>query len=253
MDKVGYQKVDQDPKREECAFFHVIDLPGEEPTPGQWDFRYTEREYHGSFDFKGKTVLEIGTATGSHAFWMEKEGAVVTPYDLSPSHSWDIMPTSDQDYREVERTMRSTMGRLNNGWYYCRNRLGSKLELSFGSIYDIPEELGDFDVVTFGSVLLHTRNPVGAIQFAADRAKEAIIITDRLPPDMDLKRPLMEFMPKRERAKSFGAWTWWWIGPKVFENLLELRGFNKFDLSVSKHFFVPMNKKIELFTLVATR
>lgn len=242
-----------DPKRTECAFYHVIDLPGETPTPGQWDFRKTESEYHGGFKFKGKTVLEIGSATGSHAFWMEREGAHVTPYDLSPRHSWDIMPTSDQDAGQVERTMRSVIGRLNNGWYYCRNRLKSKLELAFGSIYDIPQELGDFDVITFGSVLLHTRNPVGALQSAADRAKEAIIITDRLPPDLDMKRPLMEFMPKKERAKDFGGWTWWWISPKVFENMLRLRGFQNFQVTISKHFFVPINKKIELFTLIAKR
>jgi hypothetical protein len=241
------------PTREECEFFHVIDLPGEEPTEGSWDFRKTEAEYHGGFSFKGKTVLEIGTATGSHAFWMEKQGASVTPYDLSPAFSWDIMATAEQDAVEVEQMMHPIMEKLNNGWYYCRNRLKSKLELSFGSIYDIPKTLGDFDVVTFGSVLLHTRNPIGALQFAADRAKEAVIIMDRLPNNFDAQKPFMEFIPKKEMAKSWGAWTWWWISPKVFENLLGLRGFEQFDLTVSKHFFVPMQKSLGLFTLVARR
>lgn len=241
------------PKYEGCCFFHVIDLPGEESTPGMWDFRKTEVEYHGGFQFKGKMVLEIGTATGSHAFWMEKEGAIVTPYDLSPVHSWDIMPTHEQDAKEVEHTMRSTMGMLNNGWWYCRDKLNSKLELSLGSIYEIPKELGDFDVITFGSVLLHTRNPIGAIQFAADRAKEAVIIIDRLPPNLDANKPLMEFMPKKQLAKNFGGWTWWWICPKVFENLLTLKGFRSFELTTSKHLFVTAGKEIELYTLIARR
>lgn len=246
-------KINTNPTKEECAFFHVIDLPSEDPTPGLWDFRKTEVEYHGGFQFKGKTVLEIGSATGSHAFWMEKEGAIVTPYDLSPAYSWDIMATYEQDAEEVERIMHSTMGMLNNGWWYCRNRLNSKLELSFGSIYDIPMELGDFDVITFGSVLLHTRNPVGALQFAADRAREAVIITDRLPTNLDMNRPLMEFMPKKGMAQKFGGWTWWWISPKVFENLLTLKGFRRFELTTSKHLFVPMAREIELFTLIAKR
>jgi len=243
--------MNKNPTKEECAFYHVIDLPGEDPTPGQWDFRQTESEYHGGFTFKGKTVLEIGTATGSHAFWMEKQGAYVTPYDLSPAHSWDIMATYEQDAAEVERSMRSVTEKLNNGWWYCRNRVNSELELSFGSIYDIPKEMGDFDIVTFGSVLLHTRDPVGALQSAADRAREAVIITDRLPVNLDVSRPLMEFMPKKEEATDFGGWTWWWISPKVFENLLILRGFRSFELTTSKHLFVPAKQKIKLFTLIA--
>lgn len=245
--------MNKNPTKKECGFFHVVDLPGEAATPGAWDFRQTEAEYHGGYSFKKKTVLEIGSATGSHAFWLEKQGAYVTPYDLSPAHSWDIMPTAEQDLEQVEKTMRSSIGMINNGWHYCRNRLDSKLELSFGSIYEIPKKLGNFDVVTFGSVLLHTRNPAGALQLAADRAKEAVIIMDRLPPNLDISRPLMEFMPKKERAKNFGGWTWWWISPKFFENLLTIRGFRHFELLTSEHFFVPMNKNIELFTLIARR
>lgn len=246
--------MDTNPTREECSFFHVIDLPGEEPTPGLWDFRKTEAEYHGGGEFlKGKTVLEIGTATGSHAFWMEQQGALVTPYDLSSEFSWDVMATAEQDTEKILQTMPSSMERLNNGFYYCRSRLNSKLELSFGSVYDIPEELGSFDIITFGSVLLHTRNPIGALQFAADRAKEAIIITDRLPTNFDIKKPFMEFIPKKEKAKNFGGWTWWWIGPKVFENILSIRGFRRFDLAISKHLFVPTKQHLDLYTLIAWR
>jgi hypothetical protein len=243
----------KNPAKNDCSFFHVIDLPGEETTQGWWDFRLTEATYHGNVDLRGKRVLEIGAATGSHSFWMEAQGAEVVPYDLSPKDSWDIMATADQEEHLVDKAMRSLMGALNNGWYYCRNRLGSRLELEFGSIYEIPASLGMFDVVTFGSVLLHTRDPIGALLSAADRATDSVIITDRLPPNLDLSRPLMEFMPVKSAAKDFGGWTWWWITPKTLENLLVLRGFTHFKVTVSPHLFVPLGKHIDLFTLVASR
>lgn len=236
----------------ECSFFHVIDLPGE-TTAGQWDFRETESAYHGGYDLRGKTVLEIGSATGCHAFWMEREGALVTPYDLSPAYSWDLLTTFRQDPEKITEAMKTGIKQLNNGWTYCRDRLGSRLNLSHGTIYDIPKELGSFDVVTFGSILLHTRDPLGAVQRVADRAKEAIIITDRFAPALDNSKPLMQFMPTLEMAKDWGGWTWWWMSPKVFENLLAILGFVDFEVKVSQHLFVPTGRKLDLFTLIARR
>lgn len=240
------------PARADCAFFHVIDLP-EGPTPGQWDFRETEREYHGGYDLKEKAVLEIGSATGSHAFWMEKQGARVTPLDLSPKHSWDLMPTPTQNQAEIETAMRAGIQRINNGWHYCRDKLGSGLKLQHGSIYNVPKKLGDFDIVTYGSVLLHVRDPIGAVQHGAARAKEAIIITDRLPTHLDEAKPLLEFMPKLGMEKPFGAWTWWWATPQLFINLLTVLGFKGFKVTKSKHLFTGTKRHIDLFTLVATR
>jgi hypothetical protein len=242
---------DDETTRSDCIFFHVIDLPDEEPTHAEWDFRKTEAEYHGHYPMAGKRVLEIGSATGSHAFWMEKQGANVTPYDLGPSDSWDLLPTFQQDASEVERVMRNGIRRLNNGWWYCRNRLGSNLTLQHGSIYVIPPELGDFDVITFGSVLLHTQNPVGAVQRAAPRAKDAIIITDRLPENLGPDKPLMEFYPRLELAKPHGAWTWWHSSPQIWVEFLRILGFQSFNVTVAKHLHI--DRMIDLYTLVAKR
>lgn len=239
--------------KEDCSFFHVVELPGGELTPGQWDFRETEAAYHGHYPLKGKTVLEVGTATGSHAFWMEKQGAHVTPIDLSPAHSWDIMVTPTQNEADVRAQMQRTIRTISNGWTYCRDRLGSNLTLHHGSTYDIPPELGDFDVITYGSVLLHTRDPIGALQHGAARAKEAVMIMDRMPPNLDPERPLMEFMPKLGNEKTFGGWTWWWISPQTFINALTIMGFREFSIKVSPHLYTPTGRKLDLFTLIAMR
>ncbi|MEW5789215.1 MAG: methyltransferase domain-containing protein [Pseudomonadota bacterium] len=240
------------PDREDCLFFHVLDLPGGEVTDGAWDFRATESEYHGGFDFRGKRVLEIGCATGSHSFWMESQGARVTPYDLAPDYSWDLMPTHQQDPGETRAAMVEIIRKLNNGFDYCRDRLGSGLAMTHGSIYAIDPGLGDFDVVTFGSVLLHTRDPLGALQAAVSRAG-TIIIMDRWPPNLDCDKPLMQFIPELANAKPWGGWTWWWISPKVFENFLRIHGFTRFQLTVSEHLYVPTGNRLKLFTLIAER
>lgn len=238
--------------RRDCAFFHVMDIPGEDPTPGSWDFRKTEAEYHAGYDLKGKCVLEIGAATGSHSFWMERQGAEVIPYDLSPDDDWDFMPAHNQDPKAVEAGMRTGMKRMNNAFNYCRDRLGSKLKLHHGTIYDISAKLGDFDVITYGSVLLHTRDPMGALQKAAKRTK-TIMIMDRFSKSYDNEKPLAEFIPKMGLEKPWGGWTWWHASPKAYQNILEVLGFKTFRLETSKHRYVPVDHDVDIYTLVAER
>jgi len=236
---------------QDCGFFHVIDLP-EGTTDGLWDFRETEAAYHGNYDFGGKRVLEIGAASGSHSFWLERQGADVVPYDLSPDLDWDVLHPSTYDAAELDAKMRRGIRRINNSWHYARDRLGSKLELKHGTIYSIPEELGRFDVITFGSVLLHVRDPLNAVQHAAGRA-DTIIITDRLPPAANRSKPIMELLIRPDRPTRFGGWTWWWISPPVFINFLGVLGFKKFDLTESKHRYVPRTSDVPLYTLIASR
>lgn len=240
------------PARDACVFYHVIDLHGEAATPGSWDFRETEAEYHGGFDFAGKRVLEVGTATGSHAFWMERQGAEVVPYDLTPRHSWDLLPTPAQDPRQVEARMRKLIGEVNAGFRYCRDRLGSKLTLRGGTAYDIAAGLGAFDVITFASVLLHLRDPMGALQRAAGRAK-TIIICDRYWPLLDNTRPDAQFAPRLGEELSWGGWTWWYVSPKAYEAMLRLCGFTSFRMTVSGHLHIPSRDRIPLYTLIASR
>ncbi len=236
----------------ECAFFHVVDLPGHGPTNGSWDFRKTEKEYLGNVDLAGKRVLELGTATGSHAFYMESVGAKVVAYDLSPDFEWDLLLDENEDEEKVRELMRNGIKRINNSFLFCREKLQSKVQPAYGSIYNIPKDLGDFDIVTFGSILLHVRDPIGALLSTLKRVKDKVIITDRMPP-WDEEKPFMEFIPKMEFKKPWGGWTWWFISPTVYSQVLNLAGFSDIKISMSKHRFVPSDTDVELFTLVAKR
>src|SRR5436190_1863508 len=55
-------------------------------------------------------------------------------------------------------------GPKGNGFEIAREALGSRVERVVASVYDLsPQRLGKFDVVVCGSLLLHLRDPVGAL------------------------------------------------------------------------------------------
>jgi 2-polyprenyl-3-methyl-5-hydroxy-6-metoxy-1,4-benzoquinol methylase len=70
----------------DCFFYHTIDVPGHGTINGDWDLRPGIRDYLGQVDFLGKRVLDVGAASGFLTFTMEKQGAQVISYDLSPQH-----------------------------------------------------------------------------------------------------------------------------------------------------------------------
>jgi 2-polyprenyl-3-methyl-5-hydroxy-6-metoxy-1,4-benzoquinol methylase len=65
----------------ECYFYHHMDLPGLKEVGKGWDLRKTIDDYLGHFDFRGKRVLDVGTASGFLTFEMEKRGAEVVSFD----------------------------------------------------------------------------------------------------------------------------------------------------------------------------
>ena len=79
---------------EDCEFYHVQDIPGLSESPkGSFDLRKGVNEYLGYVDFKNKTVLELGPASGFLTFHIEKMGGDVTSIDIDPQNNkWDIVP-----------------------------------------------------------------------------------------------------------------------------------------------------------------
>jgi len=71
----------------DCYFYHTLDVPGYGTIEGNWDLRGGFSEYLGRVDFKGKKVLEMGTANGALCFEMERRGASVIAFDLSKEHA----------------------------------------------------------------------------------------------------------------------------------------------------------------------
>lgn len=165
---------------DECHFYHTMDVPGYGTVAGQWDLRKHVDDYLGGVELRGKRVLEIGTASGFLCFEMEKRGAEVIAYDLSEEQDWDIVPFSRSNKIAIAAHRKTHVRRLNNAWWLAHRALQSSALKVYGSVYDVPAEIGEVDIATFGCVLLHLRDPFLALTSAARLVREKIVITEHV-------------------------------------------------------------------------
>src|ERR1700738_2351795 len=133
----------------DCHFYHSMDLPGYGTVQGEWDLREGIGAYLGNVDFKGKRVLEMGTASGFVGFHMEKAGAKVIGYDLSDAQAWDVVPFARYDSDDFLRKRRAHIKRMNNAYWLSHSALGSRNKVVYGHVYSVPREIGGVDVSTF--------------------------------------------------------------------------------------------------------
>ena len=220
----------------QCRFYHVMDLPGfgqVGPSTGLpvhgWDLRACIDDYLGNFDFEGKRALDVGAASGYLTFEMERRGASVVSYDLACSSQWDTVPMfpRDQPWRLPEASKPSgasvdTGGTpaLHRSYWLAHRAMGSTAKAARGSVYDISPELGRFDVVVFGAILLHLHDPFRALQMASRLSSDAIIVTDRC---YDLSGPVMRFLPNASDPSQ--THTWWQISTECLAQMLGVLGF----------------------------
>src|SRR3954471_18842081 len=130
----------------ELGWYHSLALPGFE-TQGMFDLRPFVAKYGLPADLRGKRVLDVGTWDGFWAFELERRGAEVVALDLDDERDLDWPP------RRRPKTFPETP--RGAGFPSAREIYDSKVERVNLSIYHaIPEEIGTFDLVFCGSVLL---------------------------------------------------------------------------------------------------
>jgi Methyltransferase domain len=231
----------------QCIFYHTMDIPGYGHVDGYWDLRGNEEKYLGNVNFNGKRVLEVGTASGYLCFWMEQHGAEVVAYDLSPQQNWDIVPFAQYDYQSHAADWRKGIGQINDGFWLIHSAMNSKAKVVYGSVYDIPPEIGPVDVATFGSILLHVRDPFQALYKASILTKERIIVTEVRPSLR--KQNAMYFQPDSKTLEP--KETWWWLPPKLIIAFLGVLGFK--DTKVTYHKQMSRSGKTNMYTVVGRR
>lgn len=244
---------------DDCSFYHTIELPDHGVIEGAWDLRAGIDKYLGKVDFKGKRVLDVGTASGFLCFHMESKGAEVVGYDLSSKQSWDVVPYANIDYDKAVENSKAGIEKLNNSFWFSHKALKSNAKVVYGSVYEIPEEIGKVDISTFGAILLHLKNPFDALANALKLTEETVIITDlpqrlfygssvlcRIPmynlwPNFiqRLRRPTIKFWP--ESSTGIPTDTWWNLSPQAIQKFIAVLGFedSKVTYNVQKYNGVP--------------
>jgi hypothetical protein len=270
------------PKREiediaDCYFYHVLDIPGHGVVGNEWDLRGREEEYLGKVNFNGKRVLELGTASGYLCRYMEGRGADVVGFDLAEDVAWDVVPFAQMDVERFTEEMKTHVERLKNGWWFCHRVFGSKAKVVYGNIYNIPKQIGPVDISTFGSILLHLRNPFVALQNALRLTKETVVVTDlylqgagtvqqKLWPRkwLDAFRrtvtgrmrttsplaelPVLLFVPDWRNPCPD---TWWYLSPQAVVKFLGVLGFERTQVTYHTQKF--QDSDMRLYTVVGTR
>lgn len=241
---------------EECYFYHTMDIPGIGVVQGQWDLRSAEQSYLGGIPLAGRSVLEIGTASGHLAFWMEQQGATVTAFDLDQHQNWDLVPFAGLD-QEVEHLKRKTAVELiNNSWWFARERFGSSARCVYGTVYELGGVTERFDIVAMNSVLLHLRDPFLALQRAAALSHDTIVVTDVAEHRFFGYNPLpgghmgLYFLP---RAEGQGPTDCWWCVPETtVVEFLRILGFPNIEVSHHKQRFMS-GEDVDFYTVVGRR
>jgi tRNA (mo5U34)-methyltransferase len=194
-------------------WYHTIELPGE-TTAGMIDLRGVAPKVLPR-DLAGKRALDVGTYDGFWAFEMEKRGASVVATDVGEAHDADWPPHR----RDALRAEADRLGvELGLGFRLASDALGSKVQRVTCDVRALERDAigGPVDVAFCGALLLHLRDPVGALE----RIREVLVPGGLLVllepvllgPSL-LRRPYARFEPA-ERAFN------WWV-----PNLATLRGW----------------------------
>jgi SAM-dependent methyltransferase len=211
------------------VWYHTSELPDGTVLPGAWDLRGSESAYLGSVDVAGKRVLELGPATGYLTFYMERQRADVVAFDVGFDVSIDLLPVRGSENPVMkESVMTGTVDRNHDAWWYLHRTYGSSAKFVQGNIYDMPADLGSFDITLVGAILLHLREPWGALRQAAMRTTDCMIVTEPLqdtvsPPESNI----MRFSPSAESHVS----NWWSIYPGAVVSMLERLGFGNTEVT----------------------
>jgi len=255
----------------DCYFYHSMDIPGHGEVTGEWDLRGDEHRYLGGEDLNGKRVLELGAASGFLTTYMERQGAEVVAYDLSEQHSWDVVPFAGSDLDQFDQHRRDHIRKINNGFWLNHKAQDLSARLVHGTVYTVPEEIGQVDVATFASILLHVRDPFLALQTSLRLVRDMVIVTDVYPaseyhlvgdfadaPDSDVPTPLppeAHGQPKATFLPQF--WdhaygdTWWHMSPETIRRYVGVLGFEKTEITY--HHAFAGGQRTLLYTVVGHR
>jgi tRNA (mo5U34)-methyltransferase len=201
-------------------WYHTFELAPGVVTPGWFDTRALPARLPFPASLEGRRCLDIGTFDGFWAFEMERRGAEeVLAIDILDPRGWDWPVGSAPEVAEAfDRRKRG-----GEGFELVRDALAStRVTREERSIYDLePAAVGEFDFVYLGSLLLHLRDPVGALTRVRSVVRGQLLVLDAI----DL--PLSLAFPRRPLAHFDGRGRPWWWHPNqtALVRMLEAAGF----------------------------
>ena len=202
----------------EHEWYHTLELAPGVTTPGWFDTRKVVGELPFPASFAGLRCLDVATFDGFWAFEMESRGAEeVVAIDLLDMAEADWPITSPTAVREAISRRKEI-----DGFTLARELRGSSVERLEMSVYDLdPETVGLFDFVYVGSLLIHLRDPVRALERVRSVCRGRLLLVD----NVDLALTLLH--PRRPVAAldAVGRPWWWKLNLAALVRMAEAGGF----------------------------
>ncbi len=237
------------PARADCLFYHVMDLPQSGRVGGEWDIAPHFDDYIGRVPLAGRTVLDVGTASGFVGFEAERRGAEVIAFDLASAAQIGMVPFAGQHWHEDRAGWNAGSAgfvrSLHNAWWYAWHEYGSRARCIHGELGALAASLPRQQVVIAGAFIEHMSDPVTALGHLCRLAAETVVIgftpVDTAPGRF--MRPIVEWQPAN-------AYAWWVLSEELYRAVFDACGF---DVEISPARAVLHGTTHERSTLVARR
>ena len=199
------------------SWYHTLELAPGQVTKGMFDLRPHVTRYGLPERMDGMRVLDVGTWDGFWGFEMERRGAAeVVALDLDDERELD-WPPRRRPREPAER-------RRGDGFRMAKELLGSNVERLVCNVYEAdPADLGTFDLVFCGMVLIHLRDQLLALDRIAALCRGTFISAEEYHPLLDL----LPIACSRYRADRDAAVVYWQPNRRLWRRMMWTAGFDR--------------------------
>ncbi len=185
--------------------------------------------YHFPERLDGLRVLNVGASSGFFSYEFERRGAaevvaVELPswadHDWTPRYRREFAQRADQERELIDREV------MRDAFTIVGQAFGSRrVRRIWKPIYELSaQDLGTFDLVFSGSMLMHVRDPILGLQrlreCCKDEGRLIVSISTSLP---DTTEALARFV---------GEWNqcnWWQLSPRALDEMLTCCDFGTIE------------------------
>jgi tRNA (mo5U34)-methyltransferase len=171
-------------------------------------------------DLTGMRCLDVGTMDGFWAFEMERRGAQsVTALGLEDPEDLDWPASLRADH---EKSMDETKAER---FALAKEALGSKVQRVLLSASDLGPELGTFDFVFCGDLLLHLKDPINPVENIRRVCTQSAAIANVITKfRVNEKRPMAVL-------DGIDTFNWWTTNLEGVVHIVRAAGFARADPS----------------------
>lgn len=200
-------------------WYHTIDVAPGVTTPGWFDLRPVV-DHMPWPDLTGKRCLEVGPYDGFLSFEMERRGAAeVVAADIGSPWEWDWPVRSRESGPRAVAAMSGE--RTGEGFRIAAGILGSRAKRVEISAYDLStDNVGEFDFVVCGSLMLHLRDPVRAMEAIRGVCRGSFLSAETV--SIGLRSV---FRRPAARLRGGDRCQWWIPNPAGHALMVEAAGF----------------------------